>query len=88
MPEIDTDWSDVWQAWEALNSTRPVGFGPAPIPIPDIVAYLDLLNITSLDDRLMHFKFIRSLDAHWVSYQVNNRLEKSGKQHGTTEAND
>lgn len=74
VPEIDPDWMIVWESWKAVDSSRQSsGFGPCPVSVQDIVAYLDLICIDDAEERLQFFRLIKALDVQWLNYHSEQR---------------
>ena len=68
-----------YEAFSALNSARPVGAsGNEPIPVSEVLAYLQLVGIASPDERSKYLRLIQKMDATYKAY-VAERTPQSGK---------
>jgi len=71
-PEISTIEAPIYSVWGILSKSRQFTFGgPAPIPVSEIVACLDLLGLTSPDIRLFWAQVISSIDEAWREMEYN-----------------
>lgn len=70
---IGDEW--LWDGFLALNTCRPVGFGPGPIPWTAIDAYA---NAEKFDEheRWVFFAVIRHMDGVWLQHVAEK--EKAG----------
>jgi hypothetical protein len=71
LPELTSLAIPYWDAFNTLNPKRPLAVGmvvvPLGIPLTEIKAYLDLLEINDLDDRARYVRLIDQLDAEYLS---------------------
>lgn len=68
-PELRRDLTLAWAAFAQLNGSRQYGFGPQPIPVSEIVAWLELNDITDSDQRNDIAIMVRILDSEWFEIQ-------------------
>lgn len=73
MPQLYDDLIPYWAAFQELSMTRPVGMGVGAIPFQEIVAWLDLHQITSLEDRLEYAKWVRYLDGVFLEHHAKQQ---------------
>ena len=73
-----TQWViEYWQAFQILGNSRiPHQGGIGPIPLTEIVAYMDAIYLLDVDERLKMIKMIQSLDRVYMKH-VN---EKAARQ--------
>lgn len=85
-----TQWVvEYWEAFQLLSGSRATfQGGVGPIPISEIVAYMEAAYITDADERLRMIKMIQSLDTVYVKHvnekarqesEKNRRLAKTRK---------
>jgi len=72
-PEVDPDNGEVLSAFHALSASRPVGFSVAPIPVSEIAAWCDLMQV---EDREAFLARIRAADAVWLEWQRKERDDR------------
>lgn len=55
-----------------------------PIPLSEILAFLELYEIEGLEERHRYLRFVRSLDNHYLSlvHEDRERKSKAKQQHG------
>ena len=72
-PEL-TQWvADYWNAFQTLGNSRiPHQGGIGPIPLTEIVAYMDAIYLRDVDERLRMIKMIQSLDRVYMKH-VNEK---------------
>jgi hypothetical protein len=75
-PEI-TQWViEYWDAFQTLGNSRiPHQGGIGPIPLTEIVAYMDATYLIDVDERLKLIKMIQSLDRVYVQH-VNDKASR------------
>ncbi|WP_456238570.1 phage tail assembly chaperone [Parachitinimonas caeni] len=74
-PELQPDSLRWWQAFHDLSPSRPAGWGPAPIPVSEILAYAELLGFDAAD-RPFLLQMIRACDAVWLAWQAERDKER------------
>lgn len=69
-----TQWViEYWEAFQTLGNSRiPHQGAVGPIPLTEIVAYMDAIYLRDVDERLRMIKMIQSLDSVYVKH-VNER---------------
>ncbi|QDQ26702.1 hypothetical protein FNU76_10185 [Chitinimonas arctica] len=70
MPPLDPDNARWYQAFNDLNPSRVAGFGPGSIPVSEILAYAQLLQV---DDRDTLFRRIRACDHTWLQHAADQQ---------------
>jgi hypothetical protein len=80
-PELYPDLQFVWAAFTELSESRSYGFGhPNPIPISEIVAWLDLNEVHSPEDRREITLLIQAMDRTWILVTTeNSKAKQSGR---------
>ena len=75
-----TQWTiEYWDAFQRLSSSRTAHQGGiGPIPLSEIVAYLNVMNIRDVDDRLTYIKMIQSLDSVYVKH-INEKAKRDAE---------
>lgn len=57
--------------FRALNGSRPYGqFGPMPIPIADVHAYLMLVGEDRVEERLRFLSVMQSMDGVFLKHEA------------------
>lgn len=76
-----TMWTiEYWDAYQVLSSSRMVHQGGiGPIPLSEMVAYMDATNLTDVDDRLRFIKMMQALDKVYVSH-INERAKRESEK--------
>lgn len=80
-PFLFPDLHKFWDAFAVLSRRRSVTITAAgqvlsnPIPIAEIVAYLDLRDIRDADTRELYLRWLDHLDVEYLSHQAK-RLAK------------
>lgn len=75
-PQLWPGAEALWEAWESLCWSRPVGWGMGAIPVSEVLAYCALLGISDLDQRERILGAIQRLDAEFLKHHA----EKSKKE--------
>lgn len=66
-PHLDIAEQWLWVGFQTLHMSRPsTGFGPGPIPLSEIVAYVELMQIAPGDDRQEFMQIMRTLDKTYL----------------------
>lgn len=60
-----------WAAFQSLRGSRGIGMSLGPIPISEVAAYCDLMNITDLIQRRRLLGFVAALDRAEREWHVN-----------------
>jgi len=77
-PEVPEHLAPVWAAFQALATSRQIGFGAVgPLPYRDMLLYLDENGIDAKDERDDMLYLLREMDAEYLR-QVNARDGKEG----------
>lgn len=64
---------DYWEAFQILGNSRiPQQGGVGPIPLTEISAYMDVVYLRDVDERLRTVRMIQSLDKVYCRH-VNNK---------------
>ena len=75
-PELLPGAQSLWEAWEALSWSRAVGFGVGAIPVSEVLAYCELLQIRSLWQRERLLRTIQRLDAEIMKHHAEQAKQK------------
>jgi hypothetical protein len=80
-----TQWViEYWEAFHILGSSRIAHQGGiGPIPLTEIVAYMDAIYLFDVDERLKLIKMIQSLDSVYMKHvneKAAHKRELSSKQ--------
>jgi hypothetical protein len=68
--------TDYWEAFQLCSSSRAITQGGiGPIPLSEIVAYLNASYIRDVEERLRTIKMIQCLDRVYVSH-VNEKVKR------------
>lgn len=69
-----TQWViEYWEAFQILGNSRiPHQGAIGPIPLTEIVAYMDAIYLRDVDERLRMIKMIQSLDSVYTKH-VNDK---------------
>ena len=77
-PQTPEHLADVWAAFQALTTSRQIGFGAVgPLAYRDMLLYLDENGIGDKDERDEMLYLLREMDAEYL-HQVNARDGKEG----------
>lgn len=67
---------EYWEAFQILGNSRiPHQGGIGPIPLTEIVAYMDTIYLYDVDERLKMIRMIQSLDRVYVKH-VNDKAAR------------
>lgn len=79
-PELYEDLWFVWHAFNSLNAMRRVGFGPSPIVVSDVHAWLEI-HLVPYTERPCMFNMITALDRIWMDhYQAKQKEEEEARE--------
>ena len=68
--------TEYWEAYQILSTSRRLHQGGiGPIPLSEIVAYLQAADVRDVDERLTYIKMIQALDLVYVSH-INEEAKK------------
>ena len=71
-----------WRGFQQLSAARGHnGFAPAALTMPDIQAYLDLIDIDVLE-RPEWLTYLQAMDAAWLQHFTKKQSAKSGNHAG------
>lgn len=77
-PQVPEHLAPVWAAFQALTTSRQIGFGAVgPLAYRDMLLYLDENDIGDKDERDEMLYLLREMDAEYL-HQVNARDGKEG----------
>ena len=76
-----TPWiSEYWDAFQILGSSRIVHQGGiGPIPLSEMVAYMDAVYLVDVDERLKFIRMMQSLDRVYVTH-INSKAKQQSEQ--------
>lgn len=75
-PELLPGAHAVWEAWEALHWSRPVGWGMGAIPVSEVLAYCVLLGIEDLNQRGWILRAVQRLDSEFLKHHAEESKKK------------
>lgn len=83
-PELYPDLVEVYQAFLQLSRSRPVGFSVGTIPASQIEAWLNIHQVTDLQERADFFVYINAMDSTWLEWYRN---EQEAQKENDTDGN-
>jgi hypothetical protein len=82
-PHLHADLELDYSAFHVLNASRTAGFsGPDSLQLTEILAFMEMFNITSVSERRILLRRLRILDRAFMSYfneTHKSKETKSGK---------
>jgi len=79
-PALNRWVAEYWNAYQILGGSRMVHQGGiGPIPLSEIVAYMETIYVHDVDERLKFIRMIQSLDNVYVAH-INDRAKKRAEQ--------
>lgn len=75
-PEVEDFWDPVWRGFLFLHSTRQCAFGPNPIQLSEVLAYLALFPSP---DPQEFAHCVRALDSAYLSWWQERNETKEKK---------
>lgn len=72
-PLLRPDLLNIWNGFLELAGRRQSGFGPCPISVSDITAWLDLNEVRSHERRRRYFSLICAMDNHWLKVMAEKQ---------------
>lgn len=84
-----TMWTqEYWHAFQILSGSRIVHQGGVgPIPLSEIVAYMDATYLTDVDERLTFIKMMQALDKVYTNHINQKAKQDRDKQSKLRKAN-
>ena len=83
-PTLNQWVSEYWEAFQVLSGSRMIHQGGVgPIPLSELVAYMDATYLIDVDDRLRFIKMMQALDNVYVSHvnrEAKQTADKARKQ--------
>jgi hypothetical protein len=76
-PDVYDDLAFVWKAFWDLSRARPTGFGPAPIPPSDILAWMQIYQLPP-DQRAEFYELLTAMDEEWMVWASKESERKRG----------
>jgi len=52
-----------WNAFVVLSQSRPIGLGVGAIPLSDMKAFCDLMEITGVEERMTFIRLMQAMDS-------------------------
>lgn len=78
-PRLSRWVQEYWDAFQILSGSRIIHQGGiGPIPLSEMVAYMDATYLVDVDARLKFIKMIQSLDGIYVDH-VNTKAKRESK---------
>lgn len=72
MPELPAHLNGVWRAFVILSRRRFVGFAPAPIPLSEMLAYVDGFGISE-PQRSDYIYLLMAMDDEFLSQGAGSK---------------
>lgn len=69
-PELLPGAVSLWEAWEALQWSRPIGQSIGAIPVSEVLAYCLLFGIEDFDQRGRILGAVQRLDAEFLKHHA------------------
>jgi hypothetical protein len=73
MPKLIDHLRPIWEAFWMLSGSRSAGFGLGPIPLRDILTYLEWQDIVSKDEQERWVHYLKAMDNEFL--QIANKKE-------------
>lgn len=70
--------------WVDLHGFRPRGFGPGPVPLCEIVAYLDLHEIFDPEERRELVVIVTGVDREYLAKQAAKKSKEPEEPDGNS----
>lgn len=80
MPELWDECTQFWKAYQNLNGSRQIGMAAGPIPITEIQAYFELIQLRDVETRLVYLRMIQAVDDERAKYDAKVRESKDKKK--------
>lgn len=78
-PKLSMWVQEYWDAFQVLSGSRIVHQGGiGPIPLTEMVAYMDATYLGDVDERLKFIRMIQSLDSIYVKH-INEKAKRESK---------
>lgn len=79
-PRLTMWTTEYWEGYQVLTSSRMVHQGGiGPIPLSEMVAYMDAIDLTDVDDRLRFIRMMQALDKVYVKH-INERAKRESEK--------
>lgn len=77
-PHLSRWVTEYWQGFQFLSGSRTLHqAGIGPIPLTEIVAYMEAIYLCDVDERLKFIKMIQALDSVYVQHINKQAKQKS-----------
>ena len=77
-PHVSMWTAEYWEAYKVLGGSRIVHQGGiGPIPLSEIAAYMDVVGVRDVDERLKFIRMIQALDGVYVTHINAQAKQKS-----------
>jgi hypothetical protein len=83
-----TQWVlDYWNGFQVLSGSRSIHQGGVgPIPLTEIVAWMEAIYLRDVDERLKTIRMIQSLDSVYVMH-VNDKAKRKADSQKKSKSN-
>lgn len=79
-PTLNQWVADYWNAFQLLSGSRTAHQGGiGPIPLSELVAYMEATYLHDIEERLKFIRMIQSLDRVYVKH-VNDKVARDAKR--------
>lgn len=83
-PELWPWNGTLWRAWCHLSSSRRGGFSALPVPVSEVLAYVELRHPDfTVDERMEFLEIVSRLDGVW--FKTTEDLKPEKKEGGSQE---
>lgn len=73
-PELHPHELPYWEAFSFLQLSRAnTGFGPGAIPLSEVIAYADLMEMPTGESRQLFAELIRAMDGAYLAFMREPR---------------
>lgn len=76
-PRLRPELTGYWNAFIELHSRRSIGYSANPIPLTEILAYLELMEVDDPEERRDYVQFVTFLDGEWLAW--SREKQQSGE---------
>jgi len=73
--EMYPDLQRVWRAFGELHRSRQTGFGPSPLSVHEVTAWMSLHDV---EDEIEFFELIQAMDETWLAWATEQNKDKHG----------
>jgi hypothetical protein len=83
-PKLSEDDADYYEAFKSLSGARVyTEVGPQPIPVSEVLAYCEFLNITDQFERQAILRIMQAMDSAYIEHQVTKAKGRGSPSNDT-----